>query len=710
MQKGYQTIIKKDNGKENVTDGKPAVNLKNTMGIFNRRNKKTPEETKKTPQSGAACQKAREALSSGDYDAAFAFFKEAAEDGDPAGINGLGACYFQGNGVEKDIAKALELYGQAAELGAPSAQYNLAVLYQKGRHIERDTERALHLFEKSAEQGYRLAQLRLADCLKNGTGTEKNLKKALYWYEKAAEQGDVNAQRESGNLYSGAFDMTLKNPEREAYWYKKAAEQGDPFSQYAIGDCYLRGEGIQKNFHHAKHWFLLSAEKGNEFGKFQLANAYAEEKDWEKYIFWLTSAAEQGLGSAQCNLGAEYVTGTHVEKDLKKALDWMEKAKENNIPQAAGAAEEILEMLRKEQYEKKLQELDAEQLLSLGQEYFQREDYKHAVPYIEKAAQTGLPAAQAMFGAWYAKGIDIEGQEIEPDLEKAQYWMEKAAAKGAPNAQESLQNIIRVRAADYYNKGIHKIKERIVNPALGITAEDFSEAETYLWKAGEIGLVEAQILLASHYLYGDCRCITQLRSCGIDALWTNDDIDTKKGMFWLRKAAEQEDPNSMFVYAKCLLWGPENIDSLAHTLFETGDEDGSRYKNTKEAFDMAVKASDLGCSEAAAWLSKAEKNHYPGSSEALRRTKSYQEWEEKERKRKEWWDKEGDRLEESFHAGQEYYEKKDYEKAIPYLMKAAEGGHKTAQQRLAYCYSNGLGIQQDEEKSTYWFFKSMDME
>lgn len=609
------------------------------MGIFNRRKKKIVETSPKPPQPSAVCEQGREAYENGDYDAAFALYRKAAEEGDAIGINGLGLCYFYGKGVEKDIAKAIELYQKAAELNSLSAQFNLAVLYKNGRHVECDEKKAVYFYSKAAEQGFQKAQLGLAECCKNGIGMEKDIKKALYWYEKAAEQGNVQAQRETASIYTGAFDMTLKNVEQEAYWYEKAAEQGDAFSQYAIGNCYLRGEGVKKSFYRAKEWTIRSAEQENEYGEFQLANIYAEEEDWEKYITWLTGAAVLGLGAAQCNLGAEYVTGKHVEKDLEKALHWMEKARENNIPQAARAIEEIKGMLKEEEYEKGLQELDGEQLLSLGQDYYQKSDYKHAIPYIEKAAKMGLPSAQAMFGAWYTKGIDTEGREIDVDLEKAQYWMEKAAERGAPNAKEALRNIIRVRAVDIYNEGVAKIKERVVEPTLGLTVEEFSEAQSYLEKAGELGLVEAQVLLASHYLYGDCRCIQELRSRGIEALWTGESMDTKKsmqglGMYWLKKAVEQEDANSMFIYAKCLLWGPDNIDT--HMLFETGCEDGSGYQDTKEAFDMAVRASDLGCLEAADWLLMAEKNHYPGAAEALRRTKVYQEWEEKERKRKEW--------------------------------------------------------------------------
>lgn len=530
------------------------------MGIFNRKKKNTGGSPRPL-QPGAAYLQGQRAYDNGDYDEAFTCYKKAAVEGDPAAFSGLGACYFQGRGVEKDI------------------------------------------------------------------------KKALLWYEKAAEQGNVQAQRETANIYAGAPDMALKNVERQAYWYEKAAGQGDAFSQYAIGNCYLEGVGVKKSVNCAKEWTLLSAEQGNVYGAFQLAYIYEGEGDREKYMTWLTRAAGQGLGVAQCRLGVEYMDGKYVEKDLEKALHWMEKAKENQVSLAVEAVERIKGMLAEEKCEKEFQEPDAGQLVSLGQNYYQEGDYKQAIPCIEKAAQMGHPSAQAMLGAWYAKGVDLQGQETKADLEKAQYWMEKAAAQGNSRAEEALRDITRVRAADLYNEGIEKITMRVVDQTLGTAVEDFSEAEPYLEKAGELGLVEAQVLLASHYLYGDCECISELRSAGIGLLWTGDIVDTEKGMYWLKKAVKQEDANAMFIYAKCLLWGPEHVDSMMDAFLETGSLDGSSQKNTKEAFDMAVRASDLGCFEAADWLSKAERNHYPGASEALRRTKSYREWEEKERKK-----------------------------------------------------------------------------
>ncbi len=47
----------------------------------------------------------------------------------------------------------------------------------------------------------------------------------------------------------------------------------------------------------------------------------------KKAVFWYTKAAKQGYVDAQNNLGICYVEGNGVLKDIKKATEWIKKAK-----------------------------------------------------------------------------------------------------------------------------------------------------------------------------------------------------------------------------------------------------------------------------------------------------------------------------------------------------------------------------------------------
>ncbi|KAL6047354.1 Sel1 domain protein repeat-containing protein [Balamuthia mandrillaris] len=106
-----------------------------------------------------------------------------------------GYAFYNGRGVERDPAKAVEYWQRAAELGNAKAQNRLAICYKNGEGVEKDYFRAIPLYEKAAEQGYRDAQYNLACEYKNGEVVPRNREKAIYWFRKAADQGDPDARR-----------------------------------------------------------------------------------------------------------------------------------------------------------------------------------------------------------------------------------------------------------------------------------------------------------------------------------------------------------------------------------------------------------------------------------------------------------------------------------------------------------------------------------
>ena len=67
-----------------------------------------------------------------------------------------------GDGVERDLVRAAELYCRASRFGDAESQYSLAWMLTNSRGIERDEAQAAHLFAAAAEQGYEQAQNILA--------------------------------------------------------------------------------------------------------------------------------------------------------------------------------------------------------------------------------------------------------------------------------------------------------------------------------------------------------------------------------------------------------------------------------------------------------------------------------------------------------------------------------------------------------------------
>ena len=56
----------------------------------------------------------------------------------------------------------------------------------------------------------------------------------------------------------------------------------------------------------------------------------------------------------------------------------------------------------------------------------------------------------------------------------------------------------------------------------------------------------------------------------------------------------------------------------------------------------------------------------------------------------------------------QYYDNKEYDKAVPMFQRLAQGGDMKAQFVLGYCYDEGQGVAQDYTQAVYWYRKSAE--
>ena len=97
-----------------------------------------------------------------DYEKAFEFCKNSAEQGySPAQYN-LGLMYAQGIGIKQDYAEAVKWYIKAAKQGHAQSQYNLGLMYSFGVvGVKQDLAEARKWYSKAAAQGHKEAQAAL---------------------------------------------------------------------------------------------------------------------------------------------------------------------------------------------------------------------------------------------------------------------------------------------------------------------------------------------------------------------------------------------------------------------------------------------------------------------------------------------------------------------------------------------------------------------
>jgi uncharacterized RDD family membrane protein YckC/energy-coupling factor transporter ATP-binding protein EcfA2 len=126
--------------------------------------------------------------------------QRGADQGDARAQRELGSLYEHGDGVRRDLQKAVELYQKSADQGDARAQRQLGSLYERGDGVRRDLQKAVELYQKSADQGDAVAQCRLAKLFENGEGVPKDLRKAAELFQKAVNQGYEPARLELKRL------------------------------------------------------------------------------------------------------------------------------------------------------------------------------------------------------------------------------------------------------------------------------------------------------------------------------------------------------------------------------------------------------------------------------------------------------------------------------------------------------------------------------
>ena len=146
-------------------------------------------------------------------------------------------CYANGQGVELDPDRALELYLDAAEGGSRDAMNNLGIMYDQGRGVPAKPELAAAWFEKAADKGNPEAVHALALMQVAGRGTARDM-------EAAAERFEWLVDRK-GDEYPNAIFM--------------------------LGVMKLKGEGLDRDFAGALPLIRRAASLGLGTAQTQLA-------------------------------------------------------------------------------------------------------------------------------------------------------------------------------------------------------------------------------------------------------------------------------------------------------------------------------------------------------------------------------------------------------------------------------------------------------
>lgn len=117
-----------------------------------------------------------------------------AEAGDATAQFSLGFMFHSGQGISKNIDKAVQWYAQAAEQGLTEAQFRMGVLNDYGKEIGENNSQAFKWYKEAALQGHAESQALLGKMYFNGEGVAQCDVRAFLWWTLAKNQGSNQAK------------------------------------------------------------------------------------------------------------------------------------------------------------------------------------------------------------------------------------------------------------------------------------------------------------------------------------------------------------------------------------------------------------------------------------------------------------------------------------------------------------------------------------
>ncbi len=421
----------------------------------------------------------------------------AAKKNYPPALFELASAYEHGIGVKADMNISRGYLQKAALAGYPEAMEKRGlILVQAGAY-----EDALPYLEKAAQAGLAEANFQLGVAYAHGLGVKKDMKQSIAALSAAADKNHVRAMAALLTIYRLGIGVP-KSAEKVKELNSRIevvinGHDLDLAAQYAYRAACQLSRQVIKNDKAALALLRNEAKKGNALGEYNLGLALYSGLGMSKSnpraaFSAIERAAKKGLKDAMGTLGYYHTYGIGCEVDHKKAVAWLERAAEKDMPNALFLL--ALGYLHDERY-----------MLRLPR------DYKKSLEYFMRAGNLGHASAQNQVAYMLYHGMGRKGTEKE-----IQEWFEKAGENNFANALFTLgerANIV------MHN---HKDANGKFKPELRKIMYD------YYRRGAELGQIRAMSRLASYYVG-----------------YTGNEPDINKRIYWLEVAAEFGDSTSI---------------------------------------------------------------------------------------------------------------------------------------------------------------------
>lgn len=324
-----------------------------------------------------------------------------------------------------DPAEAKALFAATKKRSGkdPQAMFELASMHGDGIGTRKDWTRELSSYKKAAKKGHAGAQYELAVRHINGTVS----------YGLSITNGDVAAAQRAQNA---------KRQVNAAKLFTQSAEQGYAPAQYALGQAYLRGEGVTQNVDTGVEWLSKAGAQGMLEAQLELATVHRDRntpEDLAKAIEWYAVAAAQGDTYAAISRNALLSQTEPNGAGQQIIVDAQAKVDQAFAYYTGSGVEQDLPAAAELFYESALLGNTTAQWI-LGRMYINGEgltrDAGQGIEWLTMAAEFNHPDAQFYLGQVYDRGY---GTDKNADL--AYKWYTRSAQQDQLNAQYSLGSL-----------------------------------------------------------------------------------------------------------------------------------------------------------------------------------------------------------------------------------------------------------------------------
>jgi TPR repeat protein len=263
-------------------------------------------------------------------------FRKACEAGRLEACIHLGSMYGGATGIAgvlKDDPMQVATYHKVCDASG-SLCHLLGRLYETGTGVERDIARAGELYVKSCENGSDQGCLSLL-----GVGADTDRSRALQALGNSCNGGRDSACLTLGDLYDSGSPKRLRVPKDPAVavdWYQKACASGEPRGCMRMVGIYEKGDGVEKDFSKAVGALRHGCEIEPKYGNCNRLSELEKRAEEQRVAIAAAAAAEKERARAAAAAEAE------AAQTRARAAVAAEKARQRRAEEQAACVKKCL--------------------------------------------------------------------------------------------------------------------------------------------------------------------------------------------------------------------------------------------------------------------------------------------------------------------------------------------------------------------------------